>query len=240
MRKIDFTFYQIYLWTLLIATFIYSYPYEFSFTGKNVIDVSLRYLAFIPFFGFAYKVKMLNRTFWQVFATIYLSWEMGCYFLLYESSIAWDILVLIVLVPKYFSVVFYPLYTMEQDVEHKERIRGNLEWLKTKTMLAIETLHFLGAFLVCIFLIRASIYSLFHEEILLGVMMLFVVIVSIVIVSLYRILGFGFVATLQLLTIVAFALVFNSMFHSEKQFTYKEDMQAVELMVDYIAEQRSK
>ena len=227
MRTIDFTFYRIYALVLLGVTFIYSYFFDLPLSLRSIIDILLKYSAFVPFFGFAFNKKILNRSFWQIFATVFLAWEAGCYFLLYHASLAWEILSLVILIPKYFCVIAYPLFTLEEDVLERKRIKDRLEWLKTQVLFLVEVLHVILTMVACLFLTRAALYSLFQGEVSLGIMILCVDLVLILVLCFYQMLGFGLVVLLQLLTVTIFIIVLNVIQPVGQTFTYRIDSEMI-------------
>jgi len=239
MRKVDFTFYKIYFWVLLATTIIHSFVSPVSLTLKNCIDIFLRYFAFIPFFGFAYDKMLPKRLFWKIFSFVFLAWELACYFLLYESSLAWEMLTLIVLIPKYFSVMVFPIYTLEDMSDKKRIIKENLEWLKTKVLFSVEIFHGLVTFIISAFLVKEALNLFFNGNILFGSMILFVVVVFICVICFYRMLGFGLVALVQILTIVIFVISYNTLLDDNSRNIYREDIVGAEKIMRAIPKERT-
>ncbi len=108
-------FLLVYFYLLLISTAIIilqTGPVTSSI--KDILQSFFTFLGFVAFFGYVYNKRILSRSVWIVLSSLFFLWEIGCYFFI-ENPWFGNLLILVMLLPKYWSVALYPLITLEMN-----------------------------------------------------------------------------------------------------------------------------
>jgi membrane protease YdiL (CAAX protease family) len=111
------TFLKIYFWVMLVLITPFALK-SFTFSPVDIAQIFFTYLGFIALFGYAYDKRIFNQLFWKVSIIPYFGWEIGCYIFITGFSMG-SIIVLLTLLPKYWSLVCYTYLTHETDDEKK-------------------------------------------------------------------------------------------------------------------------
>ncbi len=107
---------------LLAASIVLVLLVEDNLLKDGIVDVFqwlFTIVALVAFWGYVYKKKILTRQTWLVFVPLFFVWELGCYVFI-ENPIWINLLILITLLPKYWSVALYPLITFEPNDEKRK------------------------------------------------------------------------------------------------------------------------
>ncbi len=110
-------FLLVYFYVLLISTAIIMLQTgPITSSIKEILQSFFTLLGFVAFFGYVHNKRILTRSVWIVLSSLFFLWEIGCYIFIENPWFA-NLLILVMLLPKYWSVALYPLITMEMNDE---------------------------------------------------------------------------------------------------------------------------
>jgi hypothetical protein len=154
-------FLLVYFYLLVVSTgIIMAQPGSLTTSTKDVFQTFFTILGFVAFFGYVHGIRIFNRFVWIVLLPLYFLWEIGCYLFIKNPWFV-NLLILVALLPKYWSVALYPLITMEKNQEARLSntrrrdycvSRFKILFVGTAVLATLAQVVILGMFFVSVFL----------------------------------------------------------------------------------------
>jgi len=101
-------------------------------TPKGMANVLLDYIGLIAVLGYAYDKKMASKYIWLLFALIFVGWKIYGYVHLDKNPLQIKAMIIIMYAPMFWSIILYPLLTMEEDEIKKTTIALKRDKLKER------------------------------------------------------------------------------------------------------------
>lgn len=125
-------YFMVYFWLLLTVQTILVVSGPALELKAGIINIIMTYTSFIPLYGYAYDKKISTKTFWQVFAVIFLLWEISCYVVIYDNPFHINLLSIVMQGPLYWGVVMYGVITMEESAAKKALFMEKRDYYKER------------------------------------------------------------------------------------------------------------
>jgi uncharacterized RDD family membrane protein YckC len=111
------TYLKTYFYVAIISTSILIFQTgTITFSLKDITQGLFTVVGFVAFFGYIYNKRIFNHFIWIVLICLFFSWEIGNYLFIKNTWYA-NLLILVVLSPKYWGVALYPFTTLAVSEE---------------------------------------------------------------------------------------------------------------------------
>ena len=131
-KTIAFIYFNVYCVLLFLIDALLAIFYAELETPKGLANVLLDYIGLIAVLGYAYDKKMASKYIWLLFAVIFVAWKIAGYVYLDANPMRINVMMIIMYAPMYWSVILYPLLTMEEDETKRVAIVQKRDYIKER------------------------------------------------------------------------------------------------------------
>ncbi len=149
---------------ILLVGFSIGFGEIINKTPKETINTLFTFAAFVPYFGYIYRKRLLSKEVWRLFVLTYFLWEIFCFFS-YGNNSSDNIFILISALPKYFAIAMYSLYMGSFNLPKKTSLQDieTLIYSKLKfTFIIIVSI----SIIINVSIVIVSIFAIINHEVL--------------------------------------------------------------------------